>query len=58
MKVRHFRREFQGAWRQLSRLAIAIVCLELVLVAMMLHRAEAAVPALPCGIAQGEKLAS
>lgn len=57
MKVRHFRRQYQGLWRQISRLAVAIVCFELLLFVVLAHRAEAGA-APPAALPHGEKLAS
>lgn len=39
MKVRHFRRQFQGTWRQFSRLAVTIVCVEMLWLACVANAA-------------------
>jgi len=56
MRVQHFRRQYRGVWRYLSRLAVVVVCLELVLMVMIAQRAEAS--PLPATAVHGEKLAS
>jgi hypothetical protein len=70
MRVRHLRRQYRSAWRQLSRLAVVIVCFELVLAAVLAHRADVRCsaaasetsPERPAGLPRaplhGEKLAS
>lgn len=56
MKVRNFRRQYQGLWRTLSRLAVFVLCLEVLLIVLIVQRAEAHVP-VP-NAAHAEKLAS